>query len=61
MNQTTLTDVQKQRLLDRCADAQANYWDLTGLLEDALGIEIDGQDLSGLTVEELIEVAQEEN
>ena len=42
-----------EALLAIAAQAQAAYWDAEAALERALGIEIDMEDLSGWTVEQL--------
>ena len=50
-----------EQLLENAAQAQSDYWDALLELETALDIEIDdGQDLSGLDVETLIELCQPE-
>jgi hypothetical protein len=49
--------VDAQDLLDRAALLQTQYWDALSALEDALGVDVDGQqELLGRTVDSLITI-----
>jgi hypothetical protein len=57
-----VTDDEKSRLLEVAADKQKEFWDALSELESALDIAIQGtQDLSGLSVEDLIEIMERED
>jgi hypothetical protein len=55
-NTNAMADENPEKLLEAAQDAQTAFWVALGLLEAALGVEIDGTaDLSSATIETLQE------
>jgi len=51
----------KEALLQAAAEAQSAFWDALGLLENELGVDIDGtQDLASVTLTELLESGEKD-